>query len=129
MNMSDLQEPSPDRDNDSMSSVVGLEFVDQISDVEIDRGFLEIERRPAICRLRWPSRINVNTSSSRVVRSSVPRCSARRTATSAEYSCARRERNEWSLADRSWPCLQDIGSRSSTESALNGGVSIRAAPA
>jgi hypothetical protein len=35
----DLQQPSPNCNNYGMGSVIGLEFVDQIPDVEIDRGF------------------------------------------------------------------------------------------
>jgi hypothetical protein len=35
----DLQQPSPNRNNDGVGSVIGLEFADQIPDVEIDRGF------------------------------------------------------------------------------------------
>ena len=35
----DLQQPSSNRNNDGVGSVIGLELVDQIPDVEIDRGF------------------------------------------------------------------------------------------
>ena len=78
---SDLHQASPERDRNRMRPVVGLQFIYQVLDVEVNRvlrnGQLIGDLFVSMAIANEPENVH-----SRIVRSSSPKCSARRDATS-----------------------------------------------
>ncbi len=118
-----MQQPSPNCNNDGMGSVFGLELVDQIPDVEIDRGFCD--RKVAsdlLIAVTVPNQHqNIEFTRRKILRSKVlsePDCNLRWD-TPASVANGTNRLQQLALGRT----LQDVGGRAGTEGALNRSIS------